>query len=88
MLLISGTEPSIMSVKLNMVSLINQPQCNYPSFDTIIDQNHSTEYPVVTTKYVGSTNEGVYGVIKQPQCEDINLAIIMHDNNILVYIYS
>ena len=42
----------------NKYGVVNQLQCDDPSIDTPVDQNHDTD-------------EDGYGVINQPQCDDL-----------------
>ena len=52
----------------NNYGVINQPRCDDPSFDTIVDQRHTRKSNVPLSSK--SVDENEYGIINQPQCND------------------
>ena len=50
--------------------VINQPNCDDPDLDTIVDQSHVTN------------DEGKYGVINQPKCDDPNFDTIVDQSHV------
>ena len=55
--------------------VINQPQCDDPSFDTTVDQSHATKSCLAL---IANNAEDEYGVINQPQSDDPNFDITVH----------
>ena len=52
----------------NDYGVINQPRCDDPNFDTIVDQRHTGKSNLLLSSK--SVDENEYGIINQPQCND------------------
>ena len=52
----------------NNYGVINQPRCDDPSFDTIVDQRRTRKSNLPLSSK--SVDENEYGIINQPQCND------------------
>ena len=52
----------------NSYGVINQPRCDDPSFDTIVDQRYTRKSNLPRSSK--SVDNNKYGIINQPQCND------------------